>query len=75
MRRKNVAQWTFWFRTCAGTFATQPYQALAAAYESAGYDNLARLVMSGRAMPCAPAPGRTGRSPGFAGPASSSRSG
>ena len=42
---KNVAQWTFWFRTCAGTFATQPYQALAAAYESAGYDNLARRIM------------------------------
>ncbi|HEV3292922.1 MAG TPA: hypothetical protein VG123_28440, partial [Streptosporangiaceae bacterium] len=42
---KNVGQWTFWFRDCAGTFATQPYQALAAAYESRGYDNLARRVM------------------------------
>ena len=42
---KNVGQWTFWFRDCAGTFATQPYQALAAAYESAGYDNLARRIM------------------------------
>jgi hypothetical protein len=42
---RNVAQWTFWFRECAGTFAAQPYQALAGAYASAGYDNLARRIM------------------------------
>jgi hypothetical protein len=42
--KDKVEQWLRWFR---GTdqYSAQPYQALAAAYEGAGYDNFARHIL------------------------------
>jgi hypothetical protein len=42
--KDKVGQWLRWFRG-TGQYSAQPYQALAAAYEGAGYDNLARHIL------------------------------
>ena len=43
--KEEVDQWIYWFQKCTAKYAAQPYQALAAAYEGAGYDNLARHIL------------------------------
>lgn len=42
--KDKVEQWLRWFRGTS-RYAAQPYQALAAAYEGAGYDNFARHIL------------------------------
>jgi hypothetical protein len=41
----NVAQWLWWLRGCTAQYRAQPYEALAAAYGGAGYDDLARRIL------------------------------
>ena len=41
----NVAQWLWWLRRCTTQYRAQPYEALAAAYGGAGYDDLARRIL------------------------------
>jgi hypothetical protein len=41
----NVAQWLWWLRGCTTQYRAQPYEALAAAYGGAGYDDLARRIL------------------------------
>ena len=42
---ENVAQWLWWLRGCTTQYRAQPYEALAAAYGGAGYDDLARRIL------------------------------
>ena len=41
----HVAQWLWWLRACSAEYRAQPYEALAAAYGGAGYDDLARRIL------------------------------
>ena len=41
----HVAQWLWWLRECSAGYRAQPYEALAAAYGGAGYDDLARQIL------------------------------
>ena len=41
----HVAQWLWWLRECSAEYQAQPYEALAAAYGGAGYDDLARRIL------------------------------
>ena len=41
----DVAQWLWWLRECSADYRAQPYEALAAAYGGAGYDDLARRIL------------------------------
>ncbi|HEX3389019.1 MAG TPA: hypothetical protein VHT94_08275 [Streptosporangiaceae bacterium] len=41
----HVAQWLWWLRECTAQYRAQPYEALAAAYGGAGYDDLARRIL------------------------------
>ena len=41
----HVAQWLWWLRECSAEYRAQPYEALAAAYGGAGYDDLARRIL------------------------------
>ncbi|MGI8446782.1 MAG: hypothetical protein ACR2MP_06280, partial [Streptosporangiaceae bacterium] len=41
----HVAQWLWWLRECSADYRAQPYEALAAAYGGAGYDDLARRIL------------------------------
>jgi hypothetical protein len=41
----NVAQWLWWLRGRTTQYRAQPYEALAAAYGGAGYDDLARRIL------------------------------
>src|SRR5580704_10177541 len=41
----NVGQWLWWLRGCTTQYRAQPYEALAAAYGGAGYDDLARRIL------------------------------
>ena len=44
-RAAHVAQWLWWLRECSAGYRAQPYEALAAAYGGAGYDDLARQIL------------------------------
>src|SRR5580693_8323357 len=41
----HVAQWLWWLRARSAEYRAQPYEALAAAYGGAGYDDLARRIL------------------------------
>src|SRR5580704_9154043 len=41
----HVAQWLWWLRERSAEYRAQPYEALAAAYGGAGYDDLARRIL------------------------------
>jgi hypothetical protein len=41
----HVAQWLWWLRECSAEYRAQPYEALAAAYGGAGFDDLARRIL------------------------------
>jgi hypothetical protein len=41
----HVEQWLWWLRECSAEYRAQPYEALAAAYGGAGYDDLARRIL------------------------------
>ncbi|MCW2907634.1 MAG: hypothetical protein JWL68_2423 [Actinomycetia bacterium] len=41
----HVGQWLWWLRECSAEYRAQPYEALAAAYGGAGYDDLARRIL------------------------------
>jgi len=41
----HVAQWLWWLREYSAEYRAQPYEALAAAYGGAGYDDLARRIL------------------------------
>ena len=43
--KRKVRKWLGWFRYCTDGYKGQPYQALAAAYGGAGYDDLARRIL------------------------------
>jgi hypothetical protein len=43
--KKKVGKWLGWFRDRTDGYQGQPYQALAAAYGGAGYDDLARCIL------------------------------
>jgi hypothetical protein len=43
--KKKVRRWLWWFRYCTAKYEGQPYQALAAAYGGAGYDDHARRIL------------------------------
>jgi hypothetical protein len=43
--KDRVDQWLYWLQSCTPEYAAQPYQALASAYEGAGYDGLARHIL------------------------------
>ena len=67
----HVAQWLWWLRECSAEYQAQPYEALAAAYGGAGYDDLARRIPSPSGTTCATA----GRSARCANSGSTARSG
>ena len=41
----QVTHWLWWLRRCSAGYRAQPYEALAAAYGGAGYDDLARRIL------------------------------
>ena len=41
----HVTQWLWWLRQSSAKYRAQPYEALAAAYGGAGYDDLARRIL------------------------------
>ncbi len=45
VRGQHIAQWLSWFRHNIDPYEAQPYEALAAAYGGAGYDDLARAIL------------------------------